>query len=87
MLINLIGTPIGVNSRKCKCSGCSLLDCGLCTFCKDMIKFGGPGKKKQRCSKRKCVMKDDRSTLYSKVQLTTLHNVGLMFILYTANHT
>ncbi len=30
-------------------------DCGKCVFCKDKVKFGGPGKKKQRCLLRSCV--------------------------------
>ncbi|XP_065893767.1 uncharacterized protein [Dysidea avara] len=77
----------GVNSRKCKCSGCSLLDCGLCTFCKDMIKFGGPGKKKQRCSKRKCVMKDDRSTLYSKPTTPSVSNSSPLNFLEKSGRT
>ncbi len=29
-------------------------DCGSCVYCKDMKKFGGPGKKKRKCAKRKC---------------------------------
>lgn len=37
-----------------KCEGCIKPDCGVCTFCKDKPKFGGPGKKKQRCEKRTC---------------------------------
>ena len=37
-----------------KCSGCQLEDCGSCKFCIDMIKFGGPGRKKKRCIERVC---------------------------------
>ena len=37
-----------------KCNGCTRPDCGECQFCKDKPKFGGPGKKKQRCEKRTC---------------------------------
>lgn len=37
-----------------KCEGCVKPDCGVCLFCKDKPKFGGPGKKKQRCEKRTC---------------------------------
>lgn len=40
--------------KRCSCEGCSLSDCGVCSNCCDMKKFGGPGRKKQRCVKRKC---------------------------------
>ena len=36
------------------CPGCSRPDCGECTFCKDKPKFGGSGKKKQKCQLRIC---------------------------------
>lgn len=36
------------------CPGCLRDDCGTCAYCKDKPKFGGPGKKKQRCSLRIC---------------------------------
>ena len=29
-------------------------DCGVCNFCKDMKKFGGPGRLKKACIQRKC---------------------------------
>jgi hypothetical protein len=29
-------------------------DCGKCNYCKDKTKFGGPGRKKQRCAVRIC---------------------------------
>lgn len=38
-----------------QCTGCLSVDCGLCVCCKDMKKFGGTGKKKNGCLKRKCV--------------------------------
>ena len=37
-----------------QCKGCQSVDCGVCVFCKDKKKFGGPGKKKA-CIKRSCV--------------------------------
>ncbi|XP_066253971.1 DNA (cytosine-5)-methyltransferase PliMCI-like [Euwallacea similis] len=41
--------------QKCGvCEACQSPDCGQCTFCKDMLKFGGPGKMKQSCKSRKC---------------------------------
>ena len=36
------------------CPGCLRDDCGKCSYCLDKTKFGGPGKKKQRCSLRLC---------------------------------
>ena len=41
--------------RRCNiCENCMKKDCGQCTYCKDMIKFGGTGKSKQACEKRAC---------------------------------
>ena len=41
---------------KCmQCEGCLRTDCGTCIYCKDMKRFGGPGKKKKGCIKRICV--------------------------------
>ena len=37
------------------CSACMLSDCGVCKFCLDKRKFGGPGKLKKRCELRTCV--------------------------------
>ena len=31
-----------------------MFQCGQCPYCADKPKFGGPGRKKQRCAKRKC---------------------------------
>ena len=37
------------------CDGCLREgDCGRCRFCKDMRKFGGPGRLKQKCIERQC---------------------------------
>ena len=41
-------------SRCRKCEGCLREDCGQCHYCLDKPKFGGPGKKKQRCALRTC---------------------------------
>ena len=44
-------------ARSCgNCQGCLKDDCGQCRNCKDKVKFGGPGTKKQRCSMRTCLM-------------------------------
>eukprot|EP00978_Attheya_sp_CCMP212_P034894 scaffold148980_cov51-Attheya_sp.AAC.3 len=43
-------------SRCGQCHTCTLQDCGECSHCRDMPKFGGPGKMKQCCSRRgKCL--------------------------------
>ena len=44
----------GMKRLRCDCTGCSRSDCGDCNYCKDMKKFGGPGKKKKRCIHRVC---------------------------------
>ncbi|KFM81899.1 DNA (cytosine-5)-methyltransferase PliMCI, partial [Stegodyphus mimosarum] len=36
------------------CEACQLPDCGKCSFCRDMIKFGGTGRGKQACKQRRC---------------------------------
>ncbi|XP_054166951.1 lysine-specific demethylase 2A-like [Oppia nitens] len=38
-----------------KCDSCLRADCGECHFCKDMKKFGGPGRMKQSCIARQCL--------------------------------
>ncbi|XP_017492705.1 PREDICTED: jmjC domain-containing histone demethylation protein 1-like, partial [Rhagoletis zephyria] len=38
-----------------KCDSCLRADCGDCHFCKDMKKFGGPGRMKQSCIARQCL--------------------------------
>lgn len=40
-----------------KCATCVSEDCGKCIYCLDRPKFGGPFVKKQRCIKRRCLMK------------------------------
>lgn len=37
-----------------KCPGCTRDDCGKCNYCLDKPKFGGPGRKKQKCAVRIC---------------------------------
>lgn len=36
------------------CEACQLPDCGKCSHCKDMVKFGGSGRAKQACKMRRC---------------------------------
>ncbi|XP_067030813.1 CXXC-type zinc finger protein 1-like isoform X3 [Acropora muricata] len=45
--------------RTCgECVAClTTEDCGLCDFCKDMKKFGGPNKMRQKCRRRQCLVK------------------------------
>ena len=38
-----------------QCEGCLSADCGSRIYCKDMKKFGGPGRKKKGCLKKKCL--------------------------------
>ena len=41
---------------RCKmCEACLGGDCRLCVYCKDMTKYGGPGRMKQTCEKRRCL--------------------------------
>lgn len=41
---------------RCKvCAACQRSDCGECSFCLDMVKFGGPGRAKQTCTTRQCL--------------------------------
>ena len=45
-----------MRKRRCgSCSGCCLEDCGECKNCQDMVKFGGPGRKKRCCIRRTCL--------------------------------
>jgi hypothetical protein len=41
-----------------RCSGCITPNCGECKLCKDMVRFGGPGRLKQRCDMRVCTGAD-----------------------------
>ncbi|XP_068759395.1 CXXC-type zinc finger protein 1-like [Montipora capricornis] len=45
--------------RTCgECVAClTMEDCGQCDFCKDMKKFGGPNKMRQKCRLRQCLVK------------------------------
>lgn len=44
------------SSCRCKrCEACVRPECGECNFCRDMKKFGGPGKLKQTCVLRQCL--------------------------------
>lgn len=52
------GNSSGPRRRRtrCKvCEACQRSDCGECSFCLDMVKFGGPGRAKQTCMRRQCL--------------------------------
>lgn len=53
----LLTSPVKkVIKKRCGiCNGCTASDCGLCTFCLDKKKFGGPNIIKQACKLRKCI--------------------------------
>ncbi|XP_063229275.1 jmjC domain-containing histone demethylation protein 1-like isoform X2 [Bacillus rossius redtenbacheri] len=38
-----------------KCEACVRSDCGDCSYCHDMVKFGGLGRAKQTCVMRQCL--------------------------------
>ncbi|XP_054878153.1 uncharacterized protein LOC129352972 isoform X2 [Poeciliopsis prolifica] len=38
------------------CPACLRENCGVCTFCRDMRKFGGPSRMKQKCVRRRCLL-------------------------------
>ena len=43
------------NTRCRTCSPCRTSDCGMCIYCLDKPKFGGPNRRKNACIHRKCV--------------------------------
>uniref|UniRef100_A0A1B6C2M8 DNA (cytosine-5)-methyltransferase n=1 Tax=Clastoptera arizonana TaxID=38151 RepID=A0A1B6C2M8_9HEMI len=45
----------GPRRKRCGvCEACQYPDCGTCPACVDMVKFGGSGRSKQACAKRRC---------------------------------
>ena len=61
-------TKANSRKRRCmECEGCKREDCGSCTNCKDMKKFGGQGKKKQKCIQRLCteMVAMDKGMIYT----------------------
>ncbi|XP_031552294.1 CXXC-type zinc finger protein 1-like [Actinia tenebrosa] len=50
-------TQLKRSSRMCgECESClRTVDCGKCDFCKDMRKFGGPNRMRQKCRLRQCL--------------------------------
>ncbi|EDO41168.1 predicted protein [Nematostella vectensis] len=59
VMMSKVGTKVGPGVRRRRtrcgqCEACTREDCGECRTCKDMKKFGGPGRMKQSCTKRAC---------------------------------
>lgn len=53
--LNALNAKIRRRGRGCgTCFGCAREDCGKCSYCLDKPKYGGPGRKKQRCALRIC---------------------------------
>ena len=47
---------------RCNCSGCQQSDdCVTCSICLDKTKLGGPGRKKQCCTRKKCMLDTQNS--------------------------
>jgi len=50
--VHLVSGIAGIKRKRCfgSCDACSKDDCGHCTNCKDMEKFGGTDKKAVLCA-------------------------------------
>ncbi|KAJ8888136.1 hypothetical protein PR048_007623, partial [Dryococelus australis] len=72
--VNLMG-PRRRRTRCKKCEACMRSDCGECSYCHDMVKFGGLGRAKQTCIMRQCLQVSVKYCL--PVESSTLHNVTL----------
>lgn len=56
-----------------ECAACLRdTDCGKCVNCKDMVKFGGEGRKKQKCMERKCIAPYVKALLSTKKTTSTV---------------
>jgi len=51
------------------CEGCQTEDCGECSHCKDMIKYGGTGKMKQKCKLRKCTNMEIKEEIMTEQEI------------------
>lgn len=50
------GTVHRYRRVRCRvCVPCQSEDCGLCSNCRDMIKYGGVGSRKHACLARQCI--------------------------------
>ncbi|XP_035377672.1 CXXC-type zinc finger protein 1a [Electrophorus electricus] len=87
------GSRIKRSARMCgECEPCRRTeDCAQCDFCKDMKKFGGPNKIRQKCRLRQCEVrarkmlrvKEDEYSTYKDVEL--LHEDGGLSDDYSEN--
>lgn len=72
---------------RCKrCEACLRTECGDCNFCRDMKKFGGPGKLKQTCVLRQCLAVSVFTLCIVDVAFLCLHifnNLSLFFFLFS----
>lgn len=65
----------GPRRKRCGvCEACQLPDCGTCIHCADMVKFGGSGRGKQACIKRKY---DSVTLCYLNIILLTQYEMVL----------
>ena len=55
-----------------RCQACKRTECGECHFCKDMKKFGGPGRMKQSCLLRQCTAVSSRTAAHTRHNRTRL---------------
>jgi len=87
VLLFIITFTVGKKRKRCgHCSGCTQEDCGSCKCCLDMRKFGGNGKKKQCCVKRRClhpVLPTKQVCICSRQYSTTSTTFQLTFTDFT----
>ncbi len=53
-------------------------ECGECHFCKDMKKFGGPGRMKQSCIMRQCIAVRNSIPAYTEM----IHEPNVTLLLH-----
>lgn len=72
-LLLVLSDPFQIkrSARMCgECDACLRTeDCAQCDFCKDMKKFGGPNKIRQKCRLRQCEVRARVSSCLSKLRL------------------
>ena len=64
------------------CGACSKDDCAECVNCKDMVKFGGTGKKKKCCVQRQCKNIQTKGEK-SRPQVLHVSDVGCVVTVFT----
>ena len=53
----VLAVPASKKARCGTCAGCVASNCGRCAHCLDMPFFGGPGKVRQGCERRRCTLR------------------------------